>query len=213
MNQSNEDVYNQLMTIFKWIPILFYLNFLWFVGTLAGLVALGVGPATVSLFETLKEIQWRNNEISIGKFFFNQYKKKWKETNKWIVVFYAVFLFLWIDYRLINLFNTNIIISRIVYPIFILLLLLVILTSLYFFAFYTNFELPLLKIIENSLLLVLSNPLRSFIMLLFLILYYNLILRWPIIFLFFLGSLPAFVVVLLLKNVYFKIIQASNKPD
>lgn len=210
MNHSTGNIYNDLMSFFRWIPILFYLNILWIVGTLGGLIFLGLGPATISLFETLKELLWKNNNISITQYFFNVYRREWKQINRWIVLLFAILIFLLIDYRLIVFFNTNILIARVVYPIFIILFSIIILSIIYLFVFYTNFELPFLKKVENSLLLVLSNPIRSLSIIFLLICYYNLILRWPLIFMFFFTSLPAFVIILILKKVYFKILWLSK---
>src|SRR5699024_4643219 len=138
------------------------------------------------------------------------YKKQWRVINKWMILLYAAILFFWIDYRLIVLFNFDTLIFKIVYPLFILLVSIVTLTTIYFFTFYTNFDLPILKKLENSLLLSFSSPLRSLLILLFLILYYNLILRWPFIFIFFMASLPAFIIVLILKKIYFRLIWSAK---
>ena len=210
MNHSTKEKNNFLMDTFQWVTNLFYLNILWFIGCLLGLVIAGIGPATMSLFETLKELSWKNNEVPLTKHFIKTYKEQWLIINKWMILLYAAILFFWIDYRLIVLFNFDTLIFKIVYPLLILLLSIVTLTTLYFFTFYTNFDLPILKKLENSLLLSFSSPLRSLLILLFLILYYNLILRWPFIFIFFMASLPAFIIVLILKKIYFRLIWSAK---
>lgn len=210
MKHSAEEKNNFLMDIFQWVTRLFYLNILWLVGCLLGLIVAGIGPATISLFETLKEVSWKNNEVPLTKHFIKIYKKQWRVINKWMILLYAMVLFFWIDYRLIVLFSSNTLIFKIVYPLFILLVSIVTITILYFFVFYTNFNLTTFKKIENSLLLSFSSPLQSLFIILFLVLHYNLILHWPFIFIFFLASLPAFIIVLALKKVYFKLIWSAK---
>lgn len=210
MKHSAEEKNNFLMDIFQWITNLFYLNILWSIGCLLGLVIAGVGPSTISLFETLKELSWKNNEVPLTRNFIKIYKEQWLLINKWMILLYALILFFWIDYQLIVLFNFNTLILKIVYPLFILLISIITLTIIYFFVFYTNFELPIFKKLENSLLLSFSSPLQSLLIILFLILYINLILRWPFIFIFFLASLPAFIIVLILKKIYFRLIWSAK---
>src|SRR5699024_4071285 len=211
MNHATKEKNSFLMDTFQWITNLFYLNILWFIGCLSGLVIAGIGPATISLFETLKELSWRDNKVPLTRTFFKIYKEQWLIINKWMIVLYGVTIFFWIDYRLIILFNFNTLIFKTVYPLFILLVCIVTITIIYFFAFYTNFNLPVLKKLDNSLLLAFSSPIRSLLIILFLVVHYIIILRWPFILIFFMVSLPAFIIILILKKVYFKIIWSANQ--
>ncbi|MGO4936113.1 YesL family protein [Fundicoccus sp. Sow4_H7] len=98
------ELLNKLYIVFEFIFRLIYLNLLWILFTLLGLVVFGFGPSTIALFDTIRE--WLLNGIGSDKdlflFYFRSFKKHFKDGNimGWLVVLYAYMLL--VNYRYTN---------------------------------------------------------------------------------------------------------------
>lgn len=139
-----------------WLSTLVYLNILWISGVLLGGIIFGLAPATTSLAHVLKKIIWhRQQDIKIGLSFYSEYRQIWKETNKFIFLFYFIYLFLWVDFRLITQFYPFL------FPVVLFLFLLVFLITVYFIIFYQVFPYSFWYRFKNSILLPWLFPLHS----------------------------------------------------
>jgi uncharacterized membrane protein YesL len=73
--------------IFFWRIV--WLNILWLLSSLLGLIWFGVGPATMALMITLKKLLYGRDEIKVTRFFFHEFKKNYKE-GLLISLFYLI---------------------------------------------------------------------------------------------------------------------------
>lgn len=75
-------MWSSINTVLDWVMNIAYLNILWFVFTLLGLVIFGWMPATVSLYATWRKIlRNQDKHVSIFKTFFNEYKRAFFKKN------------------------------------------------------------------------------------------------------------------------------------
>src|SRR5699024_5607289 len=83
MNKMNlVNIRDGLYRILEWIMVLAWLNFLWVIFTLLGLVIFGWAPATVSLLSVLRKIH-REEDLRLPKFkeFYHPYKENFMKAN------------------------------------------------------------------------------------------------------------------------------------
>lgn len=184
MSESESTLSHALMRGMQWLSSLVYLNLLWLLGVFAGGVVLGIGPATLSLCAVLRELIWNQREIAVGPFFLQEYQRIWKESNRFIFLFYGVYLFLWLDFRVIMRFSPSI------FPAFVVLAVLAFLVTCYFFVFYEVLDGPVRMKLKNSLLLPWLFPAQSLGMLAMIGGFLLLIMRFPVVAVLFLMSVP-----------------------
>lgn len=156
MYNPRENLSFLLMNFMFWISTIAYLNILWIVGVLLGGIVLGIGPATVAISNILEILIWnRNKDIPIFKTFYHEYKENWKKANKFIFIFYLIYSLLTINYLVTLNF------SPLFLPIFLLLLSIVYLTTIYFILFYKRFKHPFSTDFKNIILLPWLFPIQS----------------------------------------------------
>ncbi|MFL6556498.1 MAG: YesL family protein, partial [Bacillus sp. (in: firmicutes)] len=71
----------KLFTFCEWFMRLAYVNLLWFFFSLAGLVLLGIMPATVALFTIVRKWQLKETDLPIWKTFLSVYRQEFKKSN------------------------------------------------------------------------------------------------------------------------------------
>lgn len=155
MSESENSLIHTLMLGMQWLSSLVYLNLLWLLGVLAGGIILGIGPATLSLCAVLREQIWNQRDIEVSSFFFKEYKRVWKESNRFIFLFYGIYLFLWVDFWAIIRFAPSIFI------VFAFFTVLIFLVTCYYFLFYEVLNRPFWTKLKNSLLLPWLFPAQS----------------------------------------------------
>lgn len=205
MSESESTLSHALMRGMHWLSSLVYLNLLWLLGVFAGGVMLGIGPATLSLCAVLRELIWNQREIAVGPFFFQEYQRIWKESNRFIFLFYGVYLFLWLDFRVIMRFSPSI------FPAFVVLAVLAFLVTCYFFVFYEVFDGPVRMKLKNSLLLPWLFPAQSLGMLAMIGGFLLLIMRFPVVAVLFLMSVPFALFYYMLRKKYWQNFRDKNQ--
>lgn len=205
MSESESTLSHALMRGMQWLSSLVYLNLLWLLGVVAGGVVLGIGPATLSLCAVLRELIWNQREIAVGPFFLHEYQRLWKESNRFIFLFYGIYLFLWLDFQVIMRFLPSI------FPAFIVLAVLVFLVTCYFFVFYQVFDGQLRMKLKNSLLLPWLFPGQSLGMLAFVGGFLLLIMRFPVVAVLFLMSVPFALFHYMLRKKYWQHFRGKNQ--
>src|SRR5699024_9214870 len=82
-----------------WCMRLAYVNLLWFVFTILGLVIFGMGPSTTAMFAVIRKWQMDGLETPIFKTFWHSYKIEFKKANLLFLLLFAVGYTLFFDFR------------------------------------------------------------------------------------------------------------------
>ncbi|WP_436376167.1 YesL family protein [Cytobacillus sp. BC1816] len=150
-----QNTLGKLFTICEWIMKLAYVNLLWFLFTVAGLIVFGFMPATVSLFTIVRKWQMKHTEVPLWDTFLSIYKKEFFKSNLlgFILVICAGFILL--DLHFVNglegvqqlLFFVPLLIISALYFI----------TLMYLFPVYVHYDLRVTEYLKNSCLLGILN--------------------------------------------------------
>ncbi len=165
-----------------WIYRLAYLNILWILFTLLGLGILGIYPATAAVFVIVRK--WNiYEEPPIFKTFWTSYKKDFVKVNFLGYILLLIGLFLFLDLRFFQASDSSILmyLSYIYFPMIVLYLI----TTLYVFPVYTNYELKIIHVIKNAFLLAIGNLLTTLFMIVSSSLVWYIVYSIPIFMIFF----------------------------
>lgn len=149
-------------TLCSWITKIAYVNLLWIVFSIAGLLVFGIMPATIAICTVVRKWFLKEAEFAIFPVFVTTYKQEFISANKlgmllWLTIglLLADFLFLQSVGGLIQVIFTV--------PLIIVIFLLTAII-LYIFPVYVHFEQSFFLQIKNALLIALVNPLHLFLM-------------------------------------------------
>lgn len=145
----------KLYTICEWIMKLAYINLLWIMFTVSGLILLGFMPATAALFTVVRKWFMKEMEVPIWKTFFSVYKSEFIKSNSFGLVFVMAGIMLYVDYYLI--LNLDGIIRIVATSILLLISCLYLITVLFFFPVYVHYELKFFDYFKYSFFLGVLN--------------------------------------------------------
>jgi len=145
----------KLYTICEWIMKLAYINLLWIMFTVSGLILLGFMPATTALFTVVRKWFMKETEVPIWKTFFSVYKSEFIKSNSFGLVFLIAGIMLYVDYYLI--LNLEGIIRIVATSILLLISCLYLITVLFFFPVYVHYELKFSDYFKYSFFLGVLN--------------------------------------------------------
>ncbi len=143
----------------EWAQRLVFLNVLWILFTLLGLIIFGITPATVALFDIINKYIKGNENISIYRNFWKQYKLNFIRANilGMILIVTSYILYFNIQYYeaqegiiYFSFYSATLIIS------FLYLILL-----LYVFPIYVNYDLSIYYVLKNALFISFLTPLKT----------------------------------------------------
>lgn len=134
-----------------------YLNLLWILFTLMGLLFFGLFPATIAMFAALRKIVL-NEEFKLFSLFWKTYKKEFFKGN---LIGLVLVLINGITYTNFVYFREATgTIEVLLYPMGVMGILLL-LMSLFVFPVYVHFDLQFLQLFKTSFTFVLLYPLSS----------------------------------------------------
>lgn len=139
----------------EWVMKLAYVNILWVLFSVSGLIFFGIAPASVAVFTILRKWLMNETDIPIFRTFLETYKKEFRKANRlgWLMAIIGVFLY--IDYKyLINIGGT---IQYVLSAPLLIITILYFITVLYIFPVYVQYELRLLQYIKNSFYIGIIN--------------------------------------------------------
>ncbi|PLS01092.1 YesL family protein [Neobacillus cucumis] len=139
----------------EWVMKLAYLNILWVLFSLGGLILLGISPASVALFTILRKWLMNETDVPIFPTFLNTYKKEFVKSNQlgWIMALIGMFLYFDFKY-LITVGGT---IQYVLSIPLVIVTILFFITMLYLFPVYVHYELRLIQYIKNSFYIGIIN--------------------------------------------------------
>jgi uncharacterized membrane protein YesL len=165
----------KLFTLCEWVMKLAYVNLLWFLFTIVGLVIFGFFPATVALFTIVRKWIVKETDLPIWRTFLTVFLKEFKSSNKLGLVFIFSGIFLAFDVFYIRTIEG-------VFQFILIIPLLIIaavylMVFLYIFPLYVHYEFKLKDYLKNAFFLSVFHfhitllMLISLIAILFLLLY------------------------------------------
>lgn len=157
---------------------LFILNFYWVVFTLLGGILFGMFPATVSLYASIRQkLTYGRYEDKLYKVFWNYYKTEFVKSNKLGFIIYLLSFILYLDFRLLGLFNMGLM-GVVAMTVLAILSIIFVLILIHLIPVYVQFEDTIFQYIKRSFILIVGKPKETVVSLILLILltivYYNI---------------------------------------
>lgn len=153
---------SNIYNVLDWITKLAYINLLWIIFTLAGGVILGIYPATIAMFASVREWLHGKSDLPVLKTFWGFYKQDFLKSNLIGLFLNVLFAFILIDIYYIQV-NLNESLSWTYIPLF-AFMIFVILFLLYIFPCFVHYDLKIVPLMKNALLIMIISPIHSFLM-------------------------------------------------
>ncbi|MBP1969334.1 putative membrane protein YesL [Virgibacillus natechei] len=146
-----------LYTIMEWITRIAYVNILWIVFTFLGLFILGVAPATVSMFTITRKWVKGNTDSKIFVTFWDTYKTEFVRSNVLLWPLIIIGYILYIDFQYLTYVEGYLFLVMLF--IFINVTIIYLITLLYIFPVYVNFQYSLVQNYKYAFMIGISKPL------------------------------------------------------
>lgn len=158
--------------ICEWIWRLAYINILWMLASLAGLVVFGLLPATVAMFAVLRKWVMKELDIPVFQTFIDTYRKEFIKANAlgWIIL--AVGYIIHFNYLFLATVNGTIHILLLVGQLYTLFIYLV--TVFFIFPVYVHYDLKLFQYFKLAAIIGIVNPLTIIALVLSFVLLYHI---------------------------------------
>ncbi len=183
-----------LYGLFEWVARMAYVNVLWILFSILGAGVLGVGPATLSAFTVIRKRLREGEGFSTWQVFAKTYRDEFWKGNKLTLLLFPIYLFIYIDFSIIQTLPYHVFIDYIVFPALLLLSVLVVILSSYLFAVHAHFDLPFWKYITYAVLAAGISPLSVVLIIFGLALISLLSFLFPATLLFFGVSIPVLLI-------------------
>jgi uncharacterized membrane protein YesL len=174
-----------------WLMKLAFVNLLWIIFSILGLIIFGFFPATVAVFVIVRKLLMGNTDIPIFKTFWESYKGEFVKSNLLGLIVSILGYFLYVDINLLK--HTSGIINLFYYPA-ILIGLGFILTICYVFPTFVHFDLKIYQVLKIAFIIMLMNPISTIIMIIGITAVYLLMTTIPGLIPLFGGSSLAFII-------------------
>ncbi|SHM56366.1 YesL family protein [Gracilibacillus kekensis] len=175
-----------------WLTRLAYLNILWIVFSLLGLLAVGFFPATIAMFAVERKWIRGNTSFAILPYFWVVYKNNFKQAN--VIGFPFVLLFILIYFNLYFTQVMNHFIGNLFFFFLFAILFLVAIVFLYVFPTYIHYDVRMIESIIFSFIIAFSAPLQTFLILVNLFGFFIITLYLPGVFFLFVGSATSLII-------------------
>ncbi|HET7616371.1 MAG TPA: DUF624 domain-containing protein, partial [Bacillales bacterium] len=89
---------NTLIVVMEWLTRLAYINILWLLFTLAGLVVFGFGPATNAMFALMRKwLLYPEEDVPVWKTFYRIYRSEFVRSNVLTSIVFLLGVILYFD--------------------------------------------------------------------------------------------------------------------
>ncbi|OIJ17434.1 hypothetical protein BKP37_02735 [Anaerobacillus alkalilacustris] len=155
-----------------------YINLLWIIFTVIGLVIFGVAPASVALLTIIRKWLIKDTDIPILSTFFQVYKKEFLKSNLAGLFFLLVFIVLYIQFSYIPLVDSFLQVILTIGLIINGMIFLV--TFIYFFPIYVHYNLKFHEYFKRSFLMGMINIHVVLLICFCFFLIYHLLVYFPV---------------------------------
>lgn len=194
MDNTSNDSMIGLQGLFNWIAKLAYINVLWILFSLMGLVVCGVGPATISVFTVIRRMLRDGDGFSIWRLFLQTYREEFWSANKLMLVIVPVFIFIYFDFIIIQSLPYSVIIDYFVFPALIVFTLLVVIITSYLLSVSVHYKLTLRVNIKHACLIAGLYPLTAVLIISGLFIFTIIVFIVPAIIPLYMISVPALII-------------------
>jgi uncharacterized membrane protein YesL len=194
--------------IFQWMVRFAFVNILWFLFSIVGLIILGIAPATSSMFGIVRKWIMGQEDIPIFKTFWQTYRSDFKKSNLIGFFLMAVGFILYIDFRF--LITLDGLLLHLMTFAFISLLILYLIILFFIFPTFVHFQLTVLQYFKYAIIIGVFCPHITFLMAIAVIALYFIVTAFPGFFPFFSASTLSFSMMWLAFYAFRKI--KDNKP-
>ena len=187
------DLFTRLYIGSEWIAKIVYINLLWIVFTLAGLIIFGIFPSTIALLMCFKNWLSKDtdeNDFPIFKTFLKNYKDEFFKSNKVGIVFIIIGFILCVDIVYIAQFHSEL--MKALTIVFISISIVYLYALIYSLVIYVNVTASVKLILKKSLLYSAAHPYRGLLIVCLIIGLLILSLYFPVAILLFSFSLAGF---------------------
>lgn len=135
-----------------------YINILWIFFTLVGLGIFGLFPATTAMFGVIRKQISKEEDVKIFPTFWILFRQDFMKANGLGLIFAAIAYFLYFDISFIHLNNGR---FDFLLPVISFVLISYIVTALFIFPVYANFDLKFLHYIKQAFLIAITSPIEA----------------------------------------------------
>lgn len=144
------------------VMLIAYINILWIMFSLLGLVLFGLMPATVAMFAVIRKLVLEEEEVPIFHLFWKKYKEEFVKANLYGYLLLFVGAFFVIDVMLFQSLDGLLFMIMTILSAGLLLVFWAVV--LYFIPLYVHYELPLVQYIKTAFLLTIIHPIQTIVM-------------------------------------------------
>jgi uncharacterized membrane protein YesL len=175
-----------------WAMRLAYLNLLWMVFSVAGLILFGFMPATVGMFAVVRKWNLKEDDIPIFKTFWKTFRKEFVKANVTGYILFAIGYILSIELHVLQ--EQESIVYLIASFGIVALLLIYFIVVLYFFPIFVHFNLKTYHYFKWPFVIGVIHPILTiFLAILVLAVIYFTYMLIPALLIFFGGSMTAYI--------------------
>ena len=189
------------------ISRLAYINLLWMMFTLMGLIIFGFMPATVAMFAVTRKWVTGSDDFPIFKTFWQNYKEEIVKSNLFGLFFVFIGYILYVNFMIVS---DQVMWMTIVRYILLVASILYIVTVLMFFPVYVHLQLKGAEYIKTALLLGIAYPQYTVIMVVGIVGIQYIMMFLPGLIPFFTASLISYLLTKIVQ-VVFKVVERKNK--
>ena len=189
------------------ISRLAYINVLWIMFTLLGLVLFGLMPATVAMFAVIRK--WINGteDFPMFKTFWQNYKSEFVKSNIFGLFFAFLGYILYVNFLIVA---DQVLWMTVVRYILLVICILYIITVLMFFPVYVHFKLKGAEYLKTALFLGMAYPQYTIVMILGIVGIQYIMMYLPGLIPFFTASLIGYVITKI-ATIIFKVVERKSK--
>lgn len=167
-----------ILEIGNWCARLIYLQLLWLVFTIPGLIVFGILPSTAAVFYVIRKWSEEHTDIPIFETFYKGYKEHFIKSNILGFILVGIGLFLYYDFSISKLEIGN----AFLHFIILVLGFLYFCMLLFFFPVFVRYEFKLFEYFKQSFKLAIGRPVETFGMIISIVILYYFFHIFPLFF-------------------------------
>lgn len=183
-----EGILGTIYTVMEWITKIAFLNILWWLGILVGLILFGFAPSTAAVFSVSRKWLTGKQDIPVFTTYIHTYRSEFLQSNFLCFPLYLFGYLLYINYQFVLIIE-----KTFYYPmlfVFVTALIFFIAISIYIFPVFVHYKNSILNYYRTALMVGFSYPFISLTMVVTFLLFGLLLER-------FVGLIPFFPVSLI----------------
>jgi uncharacterized membrane protein YesL len=189
-------IWSGLYKVSLWVTRFAWLNILWLISTLIGLILFGLMPATIAMFTVVRKWIQKDYDVNVFTTFVKAYKENFIRANFFGIIIYVTGYVLSIFLKYTGLMNESEL-YPILFGLFVLAAFFYAMLIIYIAPVYVHFDLKFTQYIRYAVTIGSVNLHYSICMLTLLTGIYFLSFRYPGFGLFFSFSLSAYIIMFL----------------